>query len=178
MKTEREREKKKDVCFHQNRREEHCLWVKHSRDENWSCQCKCGVLTITVQLVDNKTIGNQRGGGEKQLKLKPEGCVACSHSVHDRGWSWTGLPLRSLPPTHSPLGVWEVCQPRVREMDFEYLDHRRFLGGAVPDNAVAEVISHDKLHFLCRGEREREAMDAGGKEFFFSFSFNAEIGNQ
>lgn len=64
---------------------EHCLWVKHSREENWSCQCKCGVLTITVQLVDNKTIGNRRGGGEKQLKLKPEGCVACSYSVHDRG---------------------------------------------------------------------------------------------
>lgn len=64
-----------------------------------------------------------------------------------------------------------MCQPRVREMDFEYLDHKRFLGGAVPDNAVAQVISRDKLCFLCRGEREREATDAGGKElFFFSLS--------
>lgn len=65
--------------------------------------------------------------------------------------------------------MWEVCQHAVCvwEMDFEYLDHKRLLGGVMPDNTVTKVITHDKFSL----NREERSHRCWGKETFFLFWF-------
>lgn len=52
-------------------------------------------------------------------------------------------------------------------MDFEYLDHKRLLGGVMPDNTVTKVITHDK--FSLSGEERSHR--CWGKEKFVLFWF-------
>lgn len=59
----------------------------------------------------------------------------------------------------------EMCQRAISvwEMDFEYLDQKRLLGGVMPDNAVTEVITRDKFFLGREGGSHR----CGGKETVF-----------